>query len=54
MKNVIKTAYIGNCRRGYQMDLPCNWVNLEGRCGADTRPCQVTVTNSRQVKVQEE
>lgn len=28
------------CRRGFRVELPCNWVK-EGRCGADTKPCKI-------------
>lgn len=30
--------FVSECRRGYVVRIPCNWVK-GGYCGADARPC---------------
>ena len=31
-------VYFGECRRGFVVRIPCNWVK-DGFCGVDARPC---------------
>ena len=31
-------AYVDECRRGYMVRIPCNWVK-DDYCGVDARPC---------------
>lgn len=35
-----ETKIYGICRGGFRVELPCNWV-VEGRCGADSKPCMI-------------
>ena len=37
----------GRC--GYVINIPCNW-NIDGRCGADTKPCEIILLTTSDKK----